>query len=134
MPTFPSSEWMDAYCDELAAHHDAVRAAQALDGVYRFVVEPDGPLQQRCAFDVLITPDGDGAEVRQLDGGSEPRMTMTARYGRWRQLIQGQLDIGMAIVLRRLRISGDVATLRSRLSDAKPLTESLQRVDTQWLG
>jgi hypothetical protein len=134
MPTFPSSEWMDAYCEELAAHPDAARAADALDGVYRFVVEPDGPLGERCSFDVSILPSDGGAEVtRIVDGSGDPRLTMTAKYGRWRQLIRGELDIAMAMMLRRLRISGDVATLRRRLSDAAPLTDALRRVETQWL-
>jgi hypothetical protein len=134
MPVFPSTDWMDAYCEELAAHPDAAATAEALDGVYRFVVEPDGPLPDRQSFDVLIAPVPGGAQVQRVEDAEQPRLALSARYGRWRQLIEGELDIGMALVLRRLRVSGDVRTLRTRLGDAGPLTDALRRVDTQWLA
>jgi hypothetical protein len=135
MPVFPSEEWMEAFCDEVAAHPGALHTARALDGVYRFVVQADGPLRATHSYDLLITADGDAAHVQRLDEpGDRPRLMMTARYGRWRQLINGELDVGLAILLRRLRISGDLMSLRNQLDDVKPLTESLRRVETVWLG
>lgn len=136
MAQFPSAEWMDAFCRNVEAQPDAGAVAEGLDGVYRFVIEPAGPLRERHTYDVEIRPDGEGgARARRLEQGMEaPRLTMTATYERWRQLVNGRLDVGLAVMLRRLKISGDLAGLRRDVGSTKPLMQALTSVDTQWLG
>lgn len=135
MPLFPSDEWMAAFGERFLEHPEAADLAAALDGVYRFVVEPAGPLSRRHSFDVAIRPTGAGPQVTVLDGdgGEAPRLTMTADYRRWQQLIRGEQDVAMALMLRRLRVSGDLAGLTRQLSSAQPLLSALREVDTQWL-
>lgn len=134
MPTFPSVEWIDAFCDRLRRHPRAGETAAALHGTYRFVVMPSGPLPDERSFDMRITPAADGAAVTRLDHpDGEPRLTLTADYDRWRQLIRGELDVGLALMLRRLRVSGDLAGVRGGLGSAGPLIDALRAVDSQWL-
>jgi hypothetical protein len=133
MPLFPSAEWMDEYCTRLAAQPRAGEVAEALDGVYRFVVEPGGPLDDRHQYDVGISPDGRGVATRLDQPVPRPRLTLAAEYPRWRQLITGELDVGRALLFRRLRVSGDLAVLRSRLDVTAPLTRALGEVDSTWL-
>ena len=135
MPLFPSHEWMADFCDRLADHSEAADVAEALDGVYRFVIDPAGPLTERQTYDVSISPTDAGAEIGLVDGeGDEnPRLTLTADYRRWQQLVRGELDVGMAVMLRRLRVSGDLTRLMGNLSNAAPLVDSLHEVDTTWL-
>lgn len=134
MAVFPSTEWFDAFSRELSAHPEAGRVARALDGTYRFVIEPAGPLTERHAYDLVITFDeADGASVTQLDDPAEdPRLTVTASYERWRQLIRGELNLAMAVMLRRVRVAGDLSRLQRQLSDTQPLVDALQRVETTW--
>ncbi|CAN5164097.1 hypothetical protein BH20ACT9_BH20ACT9_03940 [soil metagenome] len=135
MPLFPSQEWMEAFCERVRSHPDAPEAAEALRGVYRFVVEPAGPLRQRHVYDMSIEPSGSGAgpTVTCLDGEHmSPRLTLTADYSRWRQLILGELDLTTAFMLRRLRVSGDLGPLLSRASSARPLTDALGQVDSRF--
>lgn len=135
MPIFPSSAWMQDFCAELAAHPEAGAVARTLDGVYRFVIEPAGPMPERHTYDVTIRPDGAGAaDVSCADGAGDtpPVLTLTAGYDRWRQLIRGELDVTMAIMLRRLRVGGDLSRLTSELSNPRPLLDALGAVDTQW--
>jgi hypothetical protein len=134
MPLFPSTEWMDAFADELREQDGAHEAAEVLDGVYRFVVEPAGPLKERQVHDIEIRPGADGVPAtRRLEGTDhEPRLTLTASYERWRQLISGQLDVKMAVLLRRLRVQGDLQRLIREMGSAAPLTDALSAVDTQW--
>jgi hypothetical protein len=132
---FPSPDWIDAFARDLAAHPRARETATALDGVYRFVIEPAGPLEQRHTYDVEIRPATEGAAVERLPEPVEtPRLSLAADYGRWRQLIEGRLDVAVAIMLRRLRVSGDLGGLKSNLGDTKPLLEALSQVDTRWRG
>ena len=134
MPRFPSAEWMQEFCERLEGEDDAEDVARALDGVYRFVVEPAGPLHERHAYDVAIRPADGGAQAALLDGQvGQPRLVMTASYQRWQQLIEGRLDVGMAIMLRRLRVSGDLARLIRDVNTVKPLMRALGDVETQWL-
>jgi len=134
MPVFPSYEWMDEFCRLLESHEDAGDVAAALDGVYRFVIDPGGPLDEQHVYDIAITPIDAGAEVVVTDDGEiTPRLTMTTDYRRWQQLVRGELDIGMAVMLRRLRVSGDLTKLMSNVSSAAPLVDALHEVDTTWL-
>lgn len=133
MPLFPSEEWMDEFCTHLAEHPEAKSVASALDGVYRFVVDPGGPLNQRHTYDVAIKPADDGAEVGVVAAAGNPRLTLTTDYRRWQQLIRGELDVAMAVMLRRLKISGDLSRLMGNVSSATPLVEALGSVETIWL-
>lgn len=135
MPVFPSHEWMTEFCERLESHPAAGDVASALDGVYRFVVEAAGPLQERHSYDVSIRPTGTGSKVGVVDASAseKPRLTMTTDYRRWQQLVRGELDVGMAVMLRRLRVSGDLTSLMGNVSSARPLLDSLHEVDTVWL-
>lgn len=133
MPVFPSEEWMAEFCQRLEDHPEAGDVASALDGVYRFVIEPAGPLEDRHSYDVAISPSGGGADVAVVDDGADPRLTLTTDYRRWQQLVRGELDVGMAVMLRRLRVSGDLTKLIGNVSSARPLVDSLSGVETVWL-
>lgn len=132
MPVFPSQEWIADYCAILERDPRASAMARALDGVYRFVVEPSGPVTERHSYDVSIAADGPGAVVRPLaQPVAEPRLTIAAAYPRWLQLLRGELDLPIAIMLRRIRVSGDLKAVTSNLDDARPLLDALSQVDTQ---
>jgi hypothetical protein len=125
---------MDAFTDEFRAQDGAKEAAKALDGVYRFVIEPSGPLTEQHTYDVEIRSGEDGAPfAEQLEGiEHQPRLTLAATYERWQQLLTGQLDVKMAVLLRRLRVHGDLQRLIREMGSAAPLTDALSAVDTEW--
>ncbi|HVM13187.1 MAG TPA: SCP2 sterol-binding domain-containing protein [Egibacteraceae bacterium] len=135
MPLFPSTAWVEAFCHTFSSHPDASEAAKALEGTYRFVVEPAGALDKRHEYGVGIGPDGDGGATAVVlpEPPERPRLELRATYPNWRKLIAGQLDLGLAVMMRRLKVSGDVSSLTRNLSSARPLTDALGAVDTQWL-
>jgi hypothetical protein len=129
---FPSQEWITAYCALLEADPRAGAMARALQGVYRFVVEPGGSLTERHSYDVSIVPEGDGAAVTPLPTGvPEPRLVIAAVYPRWVQLLRGELDIPLAIMLRRIKVTGDLRAVTANLDDARPLLDALSAVESQ---
>lgn len=134
MPTFPSVEWMDQFCAELAHHSRVGEVAPKLQGIYRFEVDPAGPLRDRHRYDVRIASDAGVVDVRRVEGEGEPRVSMRADYERWRQLLEGRLEIRSAVLFGHLRISGDLATLMRSAADLAVVTEALTSVETQWLG
>ena len=133
MPVFPSTEWMDAFCDELVAHPRAEGAATRLHGVYRFIIEPGGPLVDRHAYEISLAPTGAGVRAHRVDGTAAPRVVVVTNYGRWRQLLEGRLNLATAMLLGQLRISGDMATLMGSRGEVDVLIDALREVDTIWL-
>lgn len=135
MPVFPSAEWIQEYCDRLAAHPDAVAVAQSLDGVYRFVIEPGGALREGQVHGVEIRPARGGAKVTPVGAlnPADAQLSFSASYPLWKQLVLGKLDLGLALMLRRVKVGGNLASLTGRLSSAQPLLEALRAVDTVWL-
>jgi hypothetical protein len=136
MPVFPSGEWMEAFCAELAAQPAAKRVADALAGTYRLVIEPAGRLIDRHVYEITIASSANGSPLVtwRADDGAVPSLELTADYERWRQLISGTLDIGLAVMLGRLRVRGDLARIATRAADARPLLDALRAVDTRWLA
>jgi hypothetical protein len=133
VPVFPSSEWMDAFCAELVAHPRAADAATRLHGVYRFVVDPGGPLTARHTYEILLAVVDTGVRAVRVDEMASPRVVVQTDYGRWRQLLEGRLSVGPALLFGHLRISGDMAALMGSSRDIDVLMEALREVDTIWL-
>lgn len=135
MATFPSHAWLEAYCEAFATHPDAAEAADTLEGLYRFTVDPAGPLQERHTYHLQVHPGPDGEPVVEPvdDPETGPRLGLAADYERWRQLIEGRLDLKRAYLLRQIRVSGDVFGLIRNLDSTRALSESLHSVPTEWL-
>jgi SCP-2 sterol transfer family len=134
MPVFPSGQWMEAFCAELTSHPDAEHLAKSLAGIYRFVVQPGGPLGEEHTYDVKIAQGVNGTlDVRwSVDDSVVPTLELIADYERWRQMISGTLDIPLAMMLGRLRVRGDIGRVTRRAADARPLLDALRAVDTTW--
>jgi SCP-2 sterol transfer family len=133
VPLFPSQEWMQAFGEAVEADPRSGAMAEALEGVYRFVIEPGGRLDQTFSADVAITPDNGHARVTQVQAAGQPRLTITAAYPRWIQMLRGELDIPIAVMLRRVKVSGDLRSLTSKADAARPLLDALSAVDSQFL-
>ncbi len=133
MPEFPSRAWMDELCDQLASADDAAAIARALEGSYAFVIEPDGPIPERERYDLHIRPVEGGARAEVLDApAASPRLQLSARFGRWWQLVRGELDPVRAVMLRRLKVAGDLSGVARSLDSDRPLLDAVRRVDAQW--
>lgn len=133
MPAFPSREWMEELCRCVVEHEEAASLAEALDGVYAFVVEPGGPVAHTHRYDLSIRPADGGVRAEVLDEPAEdPRVTFTASFDRWWKLVRGETDPATAIMLRRLKVSGDLWRVGRRMSSTRPLLEALASVRTEW--
>jgi hypothetical protein len=133
VPTFPSAEWIDGFCRELESHPHAAHVVAALGGVYRFVIEPGGPLTERRQYDVALAVSDGAAMVRRVDNAERLRVTVRTDYPRWQQLLRGELDLGPAMLFGRVRISGDLAALLNARDDVDVVFDALRAVDTTWV-
>lgn len=131
MPTFPSREWMQEFGAVLAAHPDFERVAGDLEGTYRFVIEPGGPLREEHRYDVRIA--APRSVTLLAEPVADPTLEVRAEHDRWRQLIEGRLDVTMALMLRRVKVRGDLSRLMGSLDSARSLATALAGVETTWL-
>jgi hypothetical protein len=133
VPIFPSVAWIDAFCGSLAAHPRAPHAAVTLGGVYRFVVDPAGPLVERHVYSVSLGVQAGATQVARVDPEAPSRVGVRMDYRRWQRLLQGQLDLGRAMIFGQVRITGDLAALFNARDDLDVLVDALRSVDTVWL-
>jgi hypothetical protein len=133
VPIFPSAQWIDAFCDGLAAHPRAPHVAAHLGGVYHFVVDPAGPLPDQHVYAVSLAVRDGAVDVTRVDFQSPSRVGVRTNYERWQQLLRGQLDLGRAMLFGQVRISGDLGALINARSDVDVLVDALRAVDTTWL-
>lgn len=131
MHPFPSLDWMEAYADAVAAHPQADSIAAELAGRYRFVVTPSGRLDVPERYDLVVTPPS--SFVAEAANAHPADLTITTDYERWRGLLSGETDFVMSFLMRKIKVEGDIGSIRNRLSDAKPLLECLQRVPTDFV-
>lgn len=129
MPPFPSTDWMHAYAEAVAAHPQADALLARMAGRYRFVVTADDGRGAPEVHD-LVVADGAVVVAPPDPGGPAPTLTLTASRRRWRGLVRGEADVLHAILLRRLRVAGDLGLLTRRADAAAPLLECLQAVET----
>lgn len=128
MPEFPSPDWMQAYCDALAAHPQAEEVASAFAGTYRFVIDPDEG-GEPATYHIGISAEPTGFRIlEEVDG--QPALALRATDRHWRELMRRELDVPMAVFTRRLRVEGDVARMLGQLSQARPLVDALGEVPT----
>lgn len=121
---------MKAYADTVADHPKSTSVATELAGRYRFVITPAKGLDATEAYDLVVSdPPAFTAEVA---GTGPAELTITADYERWRGLLTGETDFIMSFLMRKIKVDGDIGSIRSRLSDVQPLLESLQRVPTEF--
>ena len=127
---FPSLDWMQAYAEILAGHDRAAAIATSLEGRYRFTIAPAGGLDAAESYDLLVAT---GPAFRAEPAGTQPAaLAVTADYTRWKGLLTGRSDFVMSYLMRRIKVEGDLGSIRSRLSDAKPLLDSLTAVPTDF--
>jgi hypothetical protein len=133
VPTFPSAEWIEEFCRELEAHPRSAHVVAELGGVYRFIIEPGGPLTERRQYDVALSASDGTAMVRRVDNSERLRVTVRTDYPRWQQLLRGELDLAPAMLFGRVRISGDLAALLNARDDVGVVVDALRAVDTTWV-
>lgn len=127
---FPSLDWMQAYAEIVAAHEHAGEMVRSLEGRYRFTVNPGDGFDDTESYDLVVT--AGPAYHAEVADGSPAMLAVRADYGRWKKLLTGRADFVMSFLMRKIKVDGDLGTIRSRLSDAKPLLDSLHEVPTDF--
>ena len=115
MAVFPSKEWLDIYVDRINASDPYREAAATWEGdvSYVFEAEPDrGVPEEIWAW--LDLWHGQCRESRYgvaPEEGSKAKFVIRAPYGRWKEVINKELDPVKGMMQGKLRLTGDLPTI-----------------------
>lgn len=137
MPTtFASDEWIDALWAQLRTD-DAVRSAGTTwaHGPLLLVIEPeaDKGLTETVALRLDIH-EGEARDLRRAEVAAASRtpFAIAGPYSRWKAAIQGTVDLVDAILQGKVRVKGDLPTLKLHKPLLAAVLAAAARVETEY--
>lgn len=130
---FPSDEWGKAFADELNASEAYERSAKDWEGDFIFVIEPDKAYSETAYLFVgLYHGKCTDATMIASEDAREAQFIIRAPFTNWRKVIEGKLDPISAIMVRKLKLKGDMMKVMRYPKAAKELVNCVSRVPTDF--
>ena len=140
---FLSDDWAAALCAALTASAAYREAAATWEGDLCFVAHAGGAADgsrlgaDRTAFLDLHRGACRGARAvadaaTARPDGSAAAFAIAAAYGDWHRILGGALDPITAVMLGKLRVSGDTAAVLRHARAAKAMVACAASVETAW--
>jgi putative sterol carrier protein len=130
---FPSDAWIKELSRRLNQSESYERSAKDWEGDFLFVVEPDEAYDD-TAYLYLGLHHGKST-VAALVGREDERETefvIRAPYGNWRRVIEGELDPIQGMMMRRLKLSGNMMKIMRYPKAAQEIVACCAEVPTEW--
>ncbi len=135
MAKFPSPEWLTAYKDAINASEEFREAAQAWEGDVTYVVEAEPnhglPVDAWGWFDLHHGECRDAKVVTQ-DEGERARYVIRAPYSTWKDVIGRKLEPIKGMLQGKLRLSGDLPTIKANVGAVRALVSIAGQVPTEF--
>ena len=130
---FPSDEWIKELSRQLNASESYERSAKDWEGDFVFVVEPDEDYRDTAyLFLGLYHGKSPSAEMCASEDGCEAEFTVRAPFGTWRQVIEGKLEPIQGMMMRRLKLQGNMSKIMRYPRAAKEIVSCCARIPTDW--
>ena len=130
---FPSDEWIKELSRQLNASESYERSAKDWEGDFWFLVEPDEAYAETAHLYLGLhhgkSPDA-AMEPDQTSRQAEFRLS--APFGTWRQVIEGKLDPIQGMMMRRLRLEGNLTKIMRYPRAAKEIVSCCALIPTDW--
>jgi putative sterol carrier protein len=130
---FPSDEWIKELSGLLNSSESYERSAKDWEGDIMFVVEPD-EAYDTTAYLFLGLHHGKSPEAAMEAGpdGQSTEFTITAPFSTWRRVIEGQLDPIQGLMMRALKLRGNLAKIMRYPRAAKEIVSCCALIPTAW--
>ena len=130
---FPSDEWIKELSRQLNASESYERSAKDWEGDIVFVIEPDQAYDdQSYLFLGLYHGKSHEAAMIVNEGEREAEFVIRAPFGRWRQVIEGKLDPIQGLMMRQLKLTGDLRKIMRYPRAAKEIVSCCALIPTDW--
>ena len=130
---FPSEEWINELSRLLNESESYAQSAKDWEGDFIFVVGSD-EVYEETGYLFLGLRHGKSTGAALL-GSSDERpaeYTITAPYGTWRKVIDGELDPIQGMMMRKLKLEGNLMKIMRYPKAAKEIVTCCALVATEW--
>ncbi|MFC2095853.1 SCP2 sterol-binding domain-containing protein [Candidatus Bipolaricaulota bacterium] len=132
---FPSDEWIKELSRLLNESESYDSSAQNWEGDFVFGIQPDGTFAE-TAYLFLGLHHGKSPDAALLTSADqrEAAYQITAPYGTWRKVIDGVLDPIQGMMMRKLKLQGDLMKIMRYPKAAQEIVSCCALIPTQWPG
>jgi len=130
---FPSDAWIKELSRRLNQSESYERSAKDWEGDFLFVVEPDEAYDDTAYLYLgLHHGKSTGAALVGREDERETEFVIRAPYGNWRRVIEGELDPIQGMMMRRLKLSGNMMKIMRYPKAAQEIVACCAEVPTEW--
>ena len=130
---FPSDEWIKELSRQLNASESYERSAKDWEGDFWFLVEPDESYPETANLFLGLhhgkSPD---AAMEPDQASRQAEFTLSAPFSTWRQVIEGKLDPIQGMMMRKLKLQGNLTKIMRYPRAAKEIVSCCALIPTDW--
>lgn len=133
MIPFPTDEWIKALMVDLNESKSYAEAARKWEGDFSFIVEPGGTLNETVTLYMGLWH-GKCRDAFEVTGRTDlkPAFVLKAPVANWKSVMTKKLDPIQAMMIGKLKLSGNMAMIMKNVRAAKELVESCTRIPTEF--
>ena len=133
MAKFPSDEWIKDLSARLNASESYERSAKDWEGDLVFVVEPDDVFSNTaCLFLSLYHGKSPDAALLASEDEREAEFVIRGPFSAWRQVIEGKMDAVQAMMMRKLKVQGNLMKIMRYPKAVKEIVDCCSRIETEF--
>jgi putative sterol carrier protein len=130
---FPSDEWIKALSQQLNDSASYERSAKNWEGDFIFISEPDATRDSEdYLFLGLYHGKSTGAAMLASEDEREAQFVIRAPFSAWRQVIEGKLDPIQGMMMRKLKLTGDMKMILRYVAAAKEIVSCCALIPTDF--
>jgi len=130
---FPSDEWIQELSRQLNKSNSYEQSAKDWEGDFIFVIAPDGSFAETAyLFLGLKHGKSTGAGLLSSIDEKPAEYRISAPYSTWRKVIDGDLDPIQGMMMRKLKLEGNLMKIMRYPKAAKEIVTCCASVPTEW--
>lgn len=130
---FPSDEWVKEFGNQLNASEAYAKSGKDWEGDFSFIVEADNAYPETVYFFIGLRhgkcPD---AAMMASENERETPYTVSGSFSTWRKVIEGKLDPIQGLMMRKLKLKGNLMKVMRYPKAAKDMVDCVSRVSTEF--
>ena len=132
---FPSDEWVKEFANQINSSKAYEQSAKDWEGDFMFVVEA-GDAYPRTVYFFIGLFHGKSTDAAMVDSedAREAQYSVRGSYSNWRKVIEAKLDPIQGVMMRKLKLKGNMMKVMRYPKAAKDLVDCVSRVDTDFEG
>ncbi len=130
---FPTDEWAKEFGNQLNASEAYAKSAKDWEGDFVFIIEGDKVYAETAYFFIglLHGKCTDAAMVASAEE-REAEYILSGPYSTWRKVMDGSQDPIQAMMMRKLKLKGNLVKVMRYPKAAKDMVNCVQLVDTEF--